>query len=124
MEDNFNDNWEKARTEARELLSNTGYYEVENSFYVTDYRIAEAAFEKLLWDYAKMYVEDQISADVFDYICGVFEGSPAQHTLNPDAQDIMYEGVELIYYRDVNPDAEEFHRINNYLKNLVEERGV
>jgi hypothetical protein len=110
---------------AKELLANTGYFDLEQDFYKLDYKIAEPAYEKLLWDYAQMFVTGEISLEVFDTICGYFHGSPAHHSLSSCALGVMYSGLELIYYKHVKPDEKELEReikniaryVESYLKN-------
>lgn len=126
MEKDFDEIYDKAEEIAEELLANTGYFELEQDFYNLDYKFAEPAYEKLLWDYAQMYVSGEISLEVFDTICGYFEASPAHHSMSGSALGVMYSGLELIYYKYVCPDEVELQReiknVTRYVENYRQDK--
>lgn len=105
---------EIAWQESEDYLNKNGYF-FSDSYTDVDLIM----FEELIWKAAMDYTQGNLSSQTFNVICSDYEGNPVYYNLSDPARDLIYNGLNLDYYKYIKPDEEKLLEINNNIKKLV-----
>jgi len=109
-QDKYNSLAAMAEKEAETLLNSYGFFDIKEE----DKNIAK--FEEILWDIAKKYALGEVSSLIFDEVCGYYNGTYVYYKLSHGAESLIIDGIELDYYKYIQPNEKELQLLNNGIK--------